>query len=188
MNYRRLGKTDLMVSEIGFGAEWMEDKPVKEVVEITHRFAAAGVNILDCWMPNPEVRSALGEGIKGQRDRWIIQGHIGATWQGGQYVRTRDMDKVRPAFEDLLARLGTDHVELGMIHYVDDVEEFERVVNGEFMTYVRELKVAGAIEHVGLFDAQSGCGAACRLPGRGRSHHVQRESRLRHDACLGKPR
>ena len=150
MNYRRLGKTDLMVSEIGFGAEWMEDKPVEEVVKITHRFAAAGVNILDCWMPNPEFRSALGEGIKGQRDRWIIQGHIGASWQGGQYVRTRDMDKVRPAFEDLLARLGTDHIELGMIHYVDDVEEFERVVNGEFMTYVRELKAAGAIEHVGL--------------------------------------
>lgn len=150
MNYRRLGKTDLMVSEIGFGAEWMEDKPVEEVVEITHRFAAAGVNILDCWMPNPEVRSALGEGIKGQRDHWIVQGHIGATWQDGQYVRTRDMDKVRPAFEDLLARLGTDHVELGMIHYVDDVEEFKRVVNGEFMAYVRELKATGAIGHVGL--------------------------------------
>ena len=150
MNYRRLGKTDLMVSEIGFGAEWMEDKPVEEVVEITHRFAAAGVNILDCWMPNPEVRSALGEGIKGQRDHWIVQGHIGATWQDGQYVRTRDMDKVRPAFEDLLARLGTDHVELGMIHYVDDVDEFERVISGEFMTYVRELKAAGTIGHVGL--------------------------------------
>lgn len=150
MNYRRLGKTDLMVSEIGFGAEWMEDKPVEEVVEITRRFAAAGVNILDCWMPNPEVRSALGAGIKGQRDHWIIQGHIGATWQGGQYVRTRDMDKVRPAFEDLLARFGTDHVELGMIHYVDDVDEFERVISGEFMTYVRELKAAGAIGHVGL--------------------------------------
>lgn len=139
-----------MVSEIGFGAEWMEDKPVEEVVEITRRFAAAGVNILDCWMPNPEVRSALGAGIKGQRDHWIIQGHIGATWQGGQYVRTRDMDKVRPAFEDLLARLGTDHVELGMIHYVDDVDEFERVISGEFMTYVRELKAAGTIGHVGL--------------------------------------
>lgn len=150
MNYRRLGKTDLMVSEIGFGAEWMEDKPVEEVVEITRRFAAAGVNILDCWMPNPEVRSALGAGMKGQRDHWIIQGHIGATWQGGQYVRTRDMDKVRPAFEDLLARLGTDHVELGMIHYVDDVDEFDRVISGEFMTYVRELKAAGTIGHVGL--------------------------------------
>ncbi len=80
MNYRRLGKTDLMVSEIGFGAEWMEDKPVEEVVKITHRFAAAGVNILDCWMPNPEVRSALGEGIKGQRRGRAASMFVRAIW------------------------------------------------------------------------------------------------------------
>ena len=75
MNYRRLGKTDLMVSEIGFSAEWMEDKPVEEVVEITHRFAVAGVNILDCWMPNPRGQKRVGRRHqRGQRDRWIVQG------------------------------------------------------------------------------------------------------------------
>ena len=74
-------------------------------------------------MPGPQVRSDIGEGLKGHREEWFVQGHIGSTWQDGQYVRTREMVKVRPAFEDLLARLGTDYIDLGMIHYVDDEDD-----------------------------------------------------------------
>lgn len=150
MRYRLLGKTGLEVSEIGFGAEWMEKKSATEVKAVTDACVEAGINLLDCWMAGPDVRSNLGAAIKGNRDRWIIQGHIGSTWQDGQYVRTRDMDKVVPAFEDMLTRLGTDHVELGMIHYVDDVEEFESIMRGAFIAYVRELKAAGTIGHIGL--------------------------------------
>ena len=150
MKYRRLGKTGLMVSEIGFGAEWMEKKTAAEVRAVTARCEEAGINILDCWMAGPDVRSNLGAALTNTRDSWIIQGHIGSTWQDGQYVRTRDMDLVRPAFEDLLARLGTDHVELGMIHYVDDVDEYEGIMAGPFIDYVRALKAAGTVEHVGL--------------------------------------
>lgn len=165
MNYRRLGKTGLMVSEIGFGAEWMERKTPEEVAAVTRRFSQAGVNILDCWMAEPEVRSNLGAAIAGERDRWIIQGHIGSTWQNGQYVRTRDMDAVRPAFEDLLERLGTDHVELGMIHYVDDLDEFDRIMNGPFIAYVRELLAAGTIEHAGLSTHSPAVARAAALSG-----------------------
>ena len=150
MNYRRLGRTGLMVSEIGFGAEWMEGKSTDEVAAVTRRFTQAGVNLLDCWMPGPDVRSNLGAAIAGNREHWVIQGHIGSTWQNGQYVRTRAMDKVRPAFEDLLARLGTDHVELGMIHYVDALDEFDAIMNGEFFAYVRELDTDGTIGYIGL--------------------------------------
>ena len=150
MEYRRLGKTGLVVSEIGFGAEWMEKKSPEEVRSVVARCEDAGINILDCWMAGPDVRSNLGEAIAGHRDRWIIQGHIGSTWQNGQYVRTRDMAFVRPAFEDLLKRLGTDHVELGMIHYVDDVDEYESIMSGDFIAYVRELKAVGTIGHIGL--------------------------------------
>ncbi|WP_080798046.1 aldo/keto reductase [Arabiibacter massiliensis] len=150
MRYRELGRTGLEVSEIGFGAEWMEKKPAAEVKAVADACAAAGINILDCWMANPEVRSSLGAAIAGDRDHWIIQGHIGSTWQDGQYVRTRDMGLVRPAFEDLLARLGTDHVELGMIHYVDDADEFRAIMDGPFLAYVQKLKAAGTIRHVGL--------------------------------------
>ncbi|GKG90805.1 aldo/keto reductase [Gordonibacter urolithinfaciens] len=150
MRYRELGRTGLEVSEIGFGAEWMEKKSAAEVKAVADACAASGINILDCWMAEPEVRSNLGAAIAGNRDRWIIQGHIGSTWQNGQYTRTRDLAFVRPAFEDLLARLGTDHLELGMIHYVDDVDEYEAIMAGEFIGYVRALKEAGTIGHIGL--------------------------------------
>ena len=150
MRYRELGRTGLEISEIGFGAEWMEKKSAAEVRAVVERCEEAGINILDCWMAGPEVRSNLGAALAGTRDRWIIQGHIGSTWQDGLYVRTRDMNLVRPAFEDLLARLGTDHVELGMIHYVDDINEYEGIMAGEFIEYVRALKAADVIGHIGL--------------------------------------
>ncbi|RNL42553.1 aldo/keto reductase [Paraeggerthella hongkongensis] len=150
MRYRKLGKTGLEVSEIGFGAEWMERKPADEVQAVVDACTQAGINVLDCWMAEPAVRSNLGKAIAGNRDRWIIQGHIGSTWQNGQYVRTRDLDLAQSAFEDLLARLGTDHVEVGMIHYVDDLNEFEQIMNGPFFAYVRDLKESGAIGHIGL--------------------------------------
>lgn len=150
MRYRTLGKTGLEVSEIGFGAEWigkMDDGTVRAIAKTAHD---GGVNIVDCWMSDPAIRSALGRAIEPERDEWIIQGHIGSTWIDGQYVRTRDLDKVVPAFEDLLARLRTDHVELGMIHYVDDPSEFDTIMHGDFFDYVQQLLSEGKIEHIGL--------------------------------------
>ncbi len=150
MRYRRLGKTGLMVSEIGLGGEWLERHDTEEVKAVIDRCEEKGINILDCWMSNPKVRSDIGKAIAGKRERWFIQGHVGSTWQDGQYVRTREMDRVIPAFEDLLERLGTDYVDLGMIHYVDEEKDWQEIVNGEFLPYVQSLKEKGAIRHIGL--------------------------------------
>lgn len=150
MRYRELGRTGLRVSEIGFGGEWMDGTP-EETRAVVDAAEAAGVNVLDCWMPDPTRRSNLGDALAGRRERWVIQGHLGSTWQGEQYVRTRDLVQVRPAFEDLLERFHTDYMDLGMIHYVDKPAEFlELMGDSPFMGYVRELRVAGTIRHVGL--------------------------------------
>ena len=89
-------------------------------------------------------------GGQGRRERWIIQGHLGATWQNGQYVRTREMKWVKEAFADLLARLETDYIDLGMLHFVDEVREFHQVMEGEFYAYAAELKAQGVIRHIGM--------------------------------------
>lgn len=150
MRYRALGATGLTVSEIGLGAEWLERHNEQECREIIDACEAQGINILDCWMSEPNVRTNIGKALEGRREKWIIQGHFGSTWQNGQYVRTRDMAQAVPAFEDLLKRLRTDYIDLGMIHYVDTPEDWETIIQGPFLRYVLEQKKRGVIRHIGM--------------------------------------
>ena len=150
MRYRQLGKTGLMVSEIGFGGEWLERHPEEESVELVRFAHTQGINIIDCWMPDPKSRDIIGKAVAGCRDEWYVQGHIGSTYQNGQYVKTRDMEFVRPAFEDLLERIGGGYIDLGMIHYVDSEEEWNTCMNTEFIDYVHALKKEGKIRHIGM--------------------------------------
>ncbi len=108
MRYRTLGKTGLQVSEIGFGGEWLERHPEEESVQLLQYAPEKGVNIIDCWMPDPKSRDIIGRAMEGCREEWFVQGHIGSTWQDGQYVRSRDLKDVQPAFRDLLDRFHTD--------------------------------------------------------------------------------
>ncbi len=150
MRYRKLGKTGLMVSEIGFGGEWLERHEKAESVELLKYANDQGINIVDCWMADPKSREIIGEAMAGNRENWIVQGHIGSTWQDGQYVRTREMEHVVPAFEDLLKRMKTDYIDLGMIHYVDAVEDWNTCMNTDYIRYVHDLHEKGIIRHIGL--------------------------------------
>ena len=139
-----------MVSEIGFGGEWLERHDEAHSIELVKEAGRQGVNIIDCWMPDPKSRTIIGSAIADCRSRWIVQGHIGSTWQGGQYVRSRDLEHVVPAFEDLVQRIGGGYIDLGMIHYVDALEDWNSIVSGPFLEYVLKLRQEGRIRHIGL--------------------------------------
>lgn len=150
MQYRQLGKTGLSVSAIGLGGEWLERHNAEEVKAVVDACRAWGVNTIDCFMSEPNVRSNLGDAIRGEREKWIIEGHIGSAWHNGQYVRTRKVDEAKIAFADLLNRFHTDYIDLGMIHFVDREDDWQDVLNGGLMDYAIELKRQGSIHHIGL--------------------------------------
>ena len=149
MRYRELGTTGLSVSEIGFGPEWMKGTP-EETRAVAETCREGGVNLLDCWMSDPLIRDNLGYAMKGHTDEWIVQGHFGACWIDGQYQRSRDLAQAVPAFEDELRRLGVDHFDLGMLHYIDNLDEFNACMQGEFYEYLCGRKEAGVVGHIGL--------------------------------------
>lgn len=150
MNYKKLGRTGLSVSEIGLGGEWLERHNAEEVEAVVEICRKEGINILDCFMSEPNVRTNLGNAIKKDREKWIIQGHVGSVWRDGQYAISRDMTEIRVAFQDLLDRFQTDYIDLGMIHFVDRVDDWQTVLNNGFMEYMSELKNSGKIRHIGL--------------------------------------
>ena len=150
MVYRTLGRTGIQVSEIGMGCEGFVDKSYEEVLALVDKMEALGINCVDLYTSNPEVRSNLGRALRGRREKFVLQAHLCSVWKNGQYKRTRDIGEVREGFADQLRRLETDHTEIGMIHYVDSMADWNTVVNGPVMAYARELKAAGTIGCIGL--------------------------------------
>ena len=149
MEYRELGRTGLKVSVIAMGCEgFVEDNSnAKAFMDIAEE---SGVNYFDMFTSDPAARSAVGEALKGRRNKFMIQSHICSVWKDGQYVRTRDLEETKAAFEDSLERLQTDYIDVGMIHYCDAESDWEAIKANGIIDYARKLKEEGRIRHIGL--------------------------------------
>ena len=150
MNYRELGKTGLRVSEIGMGCEGFGEDNCQNTRRFFDIAEECGINYFDLYTSNPEVRASVGEALQGRREKFIIQSHVCSVWKNGQYKRTRNLAEVKEGFAEMLLLLQTDHIEIGMIHYVDAMDDWEQIMNGGVLQYVMELKKAGSIRHIGM--------------------------------------
>jgi len=150
MQYRTLGRTGLKVSEIGLGGEWFNGLTQEESTNIINAAIENGINFIDIFMPQAPTRDALGIALQGKRDAFIIQGHLCTVYEDEQYARTRDIKKIKESFNDLLQRLNTDYIDIGMIHYVDSDEDYASVFETEIIEYVKELKERGIIKYIGM--------------------------------------
>ena len=150
LEYRELGRTGLKVSEIGMGCEGFVGKPYEQVKEMVDVMEAAGVNCIDLYTSNPQVRTDLGRAMEGRREKFVLQAHLCSVWKNGQYQRTRVLREVKEGFQEQLRLLNTDHVEIGMIHYVDSMADWEGVRTGGVLAYAQELRDKGVIGSIGL--------------------------------------
>ena len=152
MKYRKLGRTNIKVSEIALGCEGFSGKSPEETKDMLGYAYNKGINFIDLYSSNPEMRSNLGIAIKelGIRENFVIEAHIGSTWRNGQYERSRNLEANKMAFDDLLERLQTDYIDVGMIHYVDAEDDYKRVFDTEIIEYIKSLKEEGKIKSIGI--------------------------------------
>ena len=149
MEYRQLGNTGKKVSAIGLGLEYVDFKPYEQVKETIDAALHAGVNIMDVFMPGLEVRENIAKALGKNRDKVMIQGHIGSTNINQQYDISRDMPIVKEYFETLL-RLFGGYIDIGMLFFIDSEDDYKNVFETEFIEYAVHLKKQGDIGHIGF--------------------------------------
>jgi len=140
----------MTVSELSLGLEHLQGKDARDMQAVMDRAIEVGINYCDAFMAEPNVRDAIGAALRGRRDKMQIQGHYCPTWRSGQHETSRNLSDVKEYFDDLLARLHTDYIDVGMIFYVDDSGEWDRFIESDTMEYIRAQKRSGVIRAIGL--------------------------------------
>jgi predicted aldo/keto reductase-like oxidoreductase len=151
MDYRELPRGGGKVGTLGLGAGSFQSASDREIEGIVACAMDHGVNLMDTVMYEDSTAAPVARALKGRRDKMLMQIHIGAVYPDGVYTRTRTMSKVRKGFELELRKYGTDYADLGLIHYVDEDDDFEAIVApGGILDYARKLKESGAIRYLGF--------------------------------------
>ncbi|MFB5268508.1 aldo/keto reductase [Paenibacillus enshidis] len=137
MKKNRLGSSDLMVSEIGFGCMTIGTEEQKGVYLI-HEALEKGINFLDTadLYDSGRNEEIVGKAVRGRRQDVIIATKVGNRRIPGQEGLVWDPSKayILEAVKESLKRLGTDYIDLYQLHGgtlddpIDDtIEAFEQL-------------------------------------------------------------
>ncbi len=151
MEYRRLGKTEKMVSTIGLGTEYLIDLPQEHVSGVIHAAIDAGVNFFDVFWAKPEFRDIMGKAFAGNREKVMLAAHLGSAHLDGQYKAVRDIKISSAFFEDFLVRYQTEYADFLFLHDSDGREDYEEIMKpGGLKDLALDYKAAGKTRFIGF--------------------------------------
>jgi uncharacterized protein len=151
MQFRKLGRTALDVGVVGLGTEFLWHEPKDVVLSVVDEAIENGVNYIDLWMPSSEVRDNVGAALQGRREKVIVAGHLGSTLKDNQYYRTRDKSMCEEYIHDFLTRLQTDYIDVLMLHFIDEQDDYENVFRNEgILEMALKLKKEGKARYIGM--------------------------------------
>ena len=148
MEYRRLGNSPLMISEIGLGcmamSEFYGQRDHQESLATIHRALELGINLLDTadvyGMGHNE--ELVGRAIQGRRDQVVLATKFGIVRSADPSFRGVNgrPEYVRECCEASLRRLNVGVIDLYYQHRVDPNTPIEETV-GEMARLLEEGKV-----------------------------------------------
>ena len=161
VEYRRLGRTNLQVSVVGFGSLTigLASTEQKRVTSLLNQALDSGLNMIDtaeCYGHPDKNHSEtlIGNAIGSRRDEYVLcskvgheNGHFG---QGGDW----SLGSIHRTIDRSLKRLKTDHLDIVHLHgcTVDVLR------SGEVIEALKQARQAGKIRFLGY----SGSGARVR--------------------------
>lgn len=157
MKYRRLGRTDLRVSELALGTVELgldygvpaNGTPVRpspaEAAYLLNRALDLGINVIDTAPAYGESESIIGRALKSRRQDYILATKVGPLSDEGLTGR-RLRRWVETSISESLRALRTDIIDLLQIHSAT----LGVIRNGEVLAILQDVRRAGHIRFIGV--------------------------------------
>ncbi|PGT87135.1 aldo/keto reductase [Bacillus sp. AFS040349] len=152
MDYRKIGNTDLKVSNLSLGASSLgsvfREINEEEGIRTVHMAIDMGINLIDVspYYGLTKAESVLGRAIHGiQREKFFLSTKAG---RFGDNEFDFSGDRITESLEESLKRLKTDYVDILLLH---DIEfgSFNQIVE-EGIPALQKLKKEGKIRYFGV--------------------------------------
>jgi len=146
MNYKQLGDSSLLISEIGFGCMSLPNNDEVDSM-ILHKAVDMGINFFDTAdLYNKGMNEvSVGKALKEKRDKIVLATKVGNQWRsdGSGWAWNPKKEYILAAAEESLKRLQTDRIDLYQLHggTIDDpiddaIDAFERLKHqGKILYY-----------------------------------------------------
>ncbi len=141
MKTMKLGKTDLVISEVGFGAIPIIRLEHPEAVRVLRHAYEKGITFFDTANAYRDSEDKIGSAFEGMRDRVVL----------ASKTLRRDGEGVRKHLERSLRLLRTDHLDLYQLHQIAQETTWEAVTapGGALEEAIRARDV-GKIRYLGV--------------------------------------
>ncbi len=138
----RLGKTELMVSPLGFGGIVVMNSRADQAAKVVEEAVEFGINYFDIAPAYGNAEEKLGPALEPFRKDILL----------GCKTHLRDAGGAKNALEQSLEHLRTDYFDLYQLHGLIDVEKDVKAAfaDGGAMEVVLEAKQAGVIRNIGF--------------------------------------
>jgi len=142
MRKRRLGRTGLMVSIVGFGGIPIIARPRAEAVKVVRRGYELGINYFDTARVYGDGEEKIGDALKDVRDDVIIATKT--------HQRTRE-EAARTGIRHSLRNLQADRIDLVQLHGIDDEKTLEKAISSDgSLSALKEARSKGVIDFIGI--------------------------------------
>jgi len=137
----RLGKTNLMVSKIGFGGIPIQKPSEEEAVRIVNNCLDLGINFFDTSRVYTTSEERIGKALINRRKEAVV----------ATKTVSRTVEKISEDLDASLKNLGTDYVDLYQFHNVSSQDDLKAVIApGGLIDFVRQTKKEGKVRHIGI--------------------------------------
>ncbi|MCM1259744.1 MAG: aldo/keto reductase [Prevotella sp.] len=151
MEYRKLPRGDENIGVLGLGMGGIQNSSPKEIQSVIECAIQNGINFFDLCAGSKAVYEPFGKAICNKRDKVYLQLHFGAVYnENGEYGWSRDLSLIQRTFEWEMEKLGTNYIDFGFLHCIDEESDFQDIKDKGILDYVKQLKEKGIVRHIGF--------------------------------------
>jgi predicted aldo/keto reductase-like oxidoreductase len=138
---RKLGRTGLQVSIVGFGGTWISQLSMDEAVKVVRRAFELGINYFDTAKLDGDSEQKIGAALTDVRDECVL-----ATKTASRTKRESLAD-----FKTSLHRLNTDRLDLIQLHGIDDEKTLSKAIGSDgSLEMCKKARSEGLVDYIGI--------------------------------------